>query len=301
MFETIEDRFATFANELNLLETVGLIFLLLTAAETIWDLISKRRKSYKETLANVSIAVVANLLDRTLYGLIFLVGLFAAEQFAVASIPVTGWSFVLALIAADLSYYWMHRFEHEIRFFWAHHVVHHSSPEYNLTTALRLSWTESLFEWIFLVPMVLIGFDAVQTLVAFLAVVTYQTWIHTEKVGKLGWLDGIFNTPSVHRVHHGSNEKYIDKNYGGVLIIWDRLFGTYQTEQEPVTYGIIKPINSANPFTIVFHEYWQIIRDVMVAQKLKNKLGFIFGRPGWQPSKKTEKSGSHYTPDVTET
>lgn len=301
MFETIEDRFATFANELNLLETVGLIFLLLTAAETIWDLISKRRKSYKETLANVSIAVVANLLDRTLYGLIFLVGLFAAEQFAVASIPVTGWSFVLALIAADLSYYWMHRLEHEIRFFWAHHVVHHSSPEYNLTTALRLSWTESLFEWIFLVPMVLIGFDAVQTLVAFLAVVTYQTWIHTEKVGKLGWLDGIFNTPSVHRVHHGSNEKYIDKNYGGVLIIWDRLFGTYQTEQEPVTYGIIKPINSANPFTIVFHEYWQIVKDVMAAQKLKNKLGFIFGRPGWQPSKKAEKSGSRYIPDVTET
>jgi len=150
MFETIEERFAAFSSELNLLEIVGVIFLLLTAAETIWDLISKRRKSYKETLTNVSIAVVANLLDRTLYGLIFLVGLFAAEQFAVATIPVTGWSFVLALIAADLSYYWMHRLEHEIRFFWAHHVVHHSSPEYNLTTALRLAWTESLFEWNFL-------------------------------------------------------------------------------------------------------------------------------------------------------
>lgn len=284
MFETIEERFAAFSSELNLLEIVGVIFLLLTAAETIWDLISKRRKSYKETLTNVSIAVVANLLDRTLYGLIFLVGLFAAEQFAVATIPVTGWSFVLALIAADLSYYWMHRLEHEIRFFWAHHVVHHSSPEYNLTTALRLSWTESLFEWIFLVPMVLIGFDAVQTLVAFLAIVTYQTWIHTEKVGKLGWLDGIFNTPSVHRVHHGSNDVYIDKNYGGVLIIWDRLFGTYQTEQEPVTYGIIKPLNSANPFTIVFHEYWQIIIDVMAAKSISDKLKFIVGKPGWLPS-----------------
>lgn len=300
MFETMEERFATFANEISFLETVGAIYLALTVAEIIWDFLSERRKGYRETLANFAIAVIANLLDRTLYGLIFLIGLFAAEKFALAAIPITGWSFALALIAADFSYYWMHRCEHEIRVFWAHHVVHHSSPEYNLTTALRLSWTESLFEWIFLVPMVLIGFDVAQTLVAFLTVVTYQTWIHTEKVGRLGWLDSFFNTPSVHRVHHGSNDKYIDKNYGGVLIIWDRLFGTYQAEQEPVTYGIVKPINSANPFIINFHEYWQIIKDVAAAKTAKHKLAFIFKRPGWQPSGEPDETGSFLPPEVGE-
>lgn len=291
MADSIELRFAAFADALGTLEIIGVIFFLLIVAETFWDFFSNNRKEYKETLANFAIAVGSALLDRTIYGLVFILALVIAQDFTPLTIPITWWSWVLALIAADLSYYWMHRWEHEIRIFWAHHVVHHSSPEYNLTTSMRLAWLESLVEWIFLLPMIFLGFDAVQTIIAFVFVVSYQTWIHTEKIGKLGWLDRVFNTPSVHRVHHGSNSQYLDKNYGGILIIWDRIFGTYQAEDERVIYGITKPLGSANPFVINFSEYGRIFHDVLRASTLRQKLGFIFGKPGWEPHDQSISSG----------
>ena len=154
----------------------------------------------------------------------FILGLFVVEPFAPFSIPFTWWSWIAAVLVADLTYYWMHRIEHEVSFFWAYHSVHHSSPEFNLTTGLRLAWIEGLIEWLFFIPMIMMGFEVTQTIIAISIVVAYQTWIHTEKIDKLGWADRIFNTPSVHRVHHGSNAKYIDKNYGGILMVWDRMF-----------------------------------------------------------------------------
>ncbi len=283
MFENIEFRFSQFGEFFEILEVVSLIFLLLIISEMTWDFLTGRRCRYQETLANFLIAFGSFLLERTVYGLVFVIGVFAAERLAFFSIELTWWSWMAALLLADFTYYWMHRFEHEIRLFWAHHSVHHSSPEFNLTTSLRLAWTEALFEWIFLVPMVLIGFDAVQTLSAFLVIVAYQTWIHTEKIGKLGWLDRVLNTPSVHRVHHSCNSRFIDKNYGGVLIIWDRMFGTYQAEDETVVYGITKPVSSANPITINFHEYVEIAKDVRKAKRLQDVWFFLFGRPGWTP------------------
>ncbi|MEP3276529.1 MAG: sterol desaturase family protein [Stappiaceae bacterium] len=285
MLDTLDLRFSAFGDILGILEIVGLVFLVLILSETTWDFLSGKRRRYHETLANFFIAFGYFLLERTVYGLVFVIGLLVGEQFALFSIPITWWSWILAVLVADFTYYWMHRMEHEIRLFWAHHSVHHSSPEFNLTTSLRLAWVEGLVEWIFLLPMILIGFDAVQTLIAFLIVVSYQTWIHTEKIGKLGWLDKILNTPSVHRVHHGSNEKYIDKNYGGVLIIWDRLFGTYQEEEEKVVYGVTEPINTSNPIRINFYEYGQIIRDIRRARTLREVMGFLFNRPGWKPDK----------------
>lgn len=287
--ETLEQSFARFEDLSTILEIAGLIFLLAIVSETVWDFATGTRKKGWETLANFAIAIGNALLERTAYGLVFVVGLFIAADFAPFSIPVTWWSTLLAILAADFMYYWMHRWEHEVRILWSYHSVHHSSPEFNLTTALRLAWFEGLIEWIFFVPIVLIGFDPAQTVIALAVVVTYQTWIHTEKVGKLGWLDRIFNTPSVHRVHHGSNDDYLDKNYGGILIIWDRMFGTYQPEVEEVVYGIRTPLGTANPIAINFREMSGILRDAWRARSLGDALGFIFGRPGWEPEAEESK------------
>ena len=280
---SIEQRFAAFAGTFEVLEIIGLIFLLAIVSETVWDLFTGQRKKLGETMANFAIALGNFFLERTLYGLVFILGLFVTAEFAPLSIPYTWWSWVLAVIAADLTYYWMHRFEHEIRFFWAYHSVHHSSTEFNLTTGLRLAWIEGIIEWVFFVPMILLGFDVVQTIIALAIVVAYQTWIHTEKIDKLGWLDRVFNTPSVHRVHHGSNTKYLDKNYGGILIIWDRLFRTYQAEEEKVRYGLTYRLGTSNPIMINIHEYWQIIKDVRASKNLKEVWGYLFGPPGWKP------------------
>lgn len=275
-------RFNTFAETFEMLELIGLIFLIAIVSEAARDIFSGRRTK-GETFANFGIAIANHVLDHTLYGLVFILGLFIVENFIPWKIPLTGWSWAIALILADLTYYWMHRWEHEVRILWSYHSVHHSSPEYNLTTSLRLAWIEGLIEWIFFVPMILLGFDVVQTIIALSVVVLYQTWIHTERIGRLGWVDRVFNTPSVHRVHHGANPKYIDKNYGGILIIWDRLFGTYQAEQEPVIYGLTKQIGSINPIIINFYESWQIVKDVMRSQRVSHALGYVFGKPGWQP------------------
>jgi len=286
MLDHLESQFIAFDRAFDLLEIAGLIILVAIVSETIWDIVTGRRKRLGETAANFAIAIVNALLERTAYGLVFVIGLYITSVFAFFDLPQTWWSWALAVLAADFTYYWMHRFEHEVRILWAYHSVHHSSPEFNLTTALRLAWIEGLIEWVFFIPMVLIGFDVVQTVIAVIIVVTYQSWIHTEKIGKLGWLDGVLNTPSVHRVHHGSNAQYIDKNYGGILIIWDRIFGTYRTEGEPVVYGITRPIQSVNPIVINFHEFRQILKDVRNAKSLSDALGFLFRRPGWMPTDK---------------
>lgn len=275
-------RFEAFSGTFGALDAISLVFLIAILIEAAIDIVSgKRRKG--ETFANFAIEIGNALLDRTIFGIAFIVGLLVVESFVSWTLPITWWSWLLALIAADLTYYWMHRFEHEVRLFWAYHSVHHSSPEYNLTTSMRLSWVEGLFEWIFFIPMILVGFDVIQIIAAISIVVIYQTWIHTERVGKLGWLDGVFNTPSAHRVHHGKNENYIDKNYGGVLMLWDRLFGTYQAEEEPVEYGVLKPVNSVNPIAINFSEFWSIIKDVWGSRSPVQAWRYVFGRPGWRP------------------
>ncbi len=279
----IEQQFEAFSETFGVLEIIGLLFLVMIIVETVLDFFSGRRRSLGESVSNFVIATGNVLLERTLYGLVFILGLFLTQRYAPLSIEHQWWSWILAILAADLTYYWMHRFEHEIRILWAYHSVHHSSPEYNLTTSLRLAWIEGVIEWIFFVPMILIGFSAIQTIIAISIVVLYQTWLHTEKIGKLGWLDRIINTPSVHRVHHGSNKKYHDKNYGGILIIWDRMFGTYQMEEEKVVYGITTPVGSWNPLVVNVHEFWSIAKDVFRAKNLSEALGYIFRSPGWKP------------------
>ncbi|MBE7636198.1 sterol desaturase family protein [Sneathiella sp. P13V-1] len=279
------DSTTPYINEiLELFEWTFLIFIGLTAIETIWDLTNKERKSWKETAANAFIAAANALLDRLGLGIVFLVGLYIFHEFAIydmqGNFADRWWYWPLLVLAADLTYYWMHRLEHEIRFLWAIHVVHHSSEEYNLTTAYRLSWVESLFEWIFLIPMILLGFGILETLIAILIVIEYQTWIHTQKIGKLGWVDKIVNTPSNHRVHHGSNDEYLDKNYGGILMLWDHLFGSYQAEEEKVKFGITEPLNTSNPFIIQFHEFASMAKDLLTRTGISAKIRAVFGPPG---------------------
>lgn len=283
---SVEAEFAAHGLLLEIIEVTGLAFLLALVSETVWDVVRGNRASLRETFANAAIAIVSAVLERTAYGLVFIVGLLIAEPFALFDVPTGWWTIPLAILVADFTYYWMHRCEHTVRLFWANHAVHHSSPEFNFSTALRISWIDALVSWLFFVPMVLIGFSAVETIVGMIVGLAYQSWIHTEKIGKLGWLDGIFNTPSVHRVHHGTNPQYIDRNFGGILIVWDRLFGTYQRENEKVDYGILPPVGSSNPLVINFAEYAAILRDLRRAPDVRTALRHIFGAPGWKPERK---------------
>ncbi len=281
--ENLDAELAKYSLSFDIMALFGLAFLLALVSETLWDVVRGQRKKLGETFLNGVIAVVAVLLERTIYGLVFVVGLWLATPFAIGAMPNSWWVLPLVILAADFTYYWMHRLEHEIRILWANHSVHHSSPEFNFTTALRISWMDSLIEWVFFLPLILLGFSLAQVIVGLSVVIAYQSWIHTEKVGKLGWLDKVLNTPSTHRVHHGCNPQYIDKNYGGILILWDRIFGTYETEDEPVIYGITDPVNSVNPFKVVFVEYRNIWRDMRKAKGLREALGYVFKGPGWRP------------------
>jgi sterol desaturase/sphingolipid hydroxylase (fatty acid hydroxylase superfamily) len=195
----------------------------------------------------------------------------------------TATMWALALLGWDHQYYWHHRFEHEVRVLWACHVNHHSSEMYNLSTALRQPWTP----WLSLVmypPLSLFGAPPWLVLVSGGINLIYQFWTHTEAIGKLPrWFELVFNTPSHHRVHHGSNPAYLDKNYAGILIVWDRLYGTFEEERERVTYGLTKNIRSYNPFVIAFHEYAAIAKDVARARSLREGIGYVLGHPGWSP------------------
>ncbi len=194
------------------------------------------------------------------------------------------WAWVLLLFADDLSFYVHHRTSHTVRLLWAAHVNHHSSQHFHLITAIRQSWTEVLYKYSFYVWLAFLGFHPVMIIMQISISLIYQFWTHTQFIGKLPPLiEFIFNTPSHHRVHHGSNIKYLDKNHGGIFIIWDRLFGTFQEEleEEPVVYGLVTNINTFNPIKIATHEFASIAQDVWHAPGLMNKLKYIFYPPGW--------------------
>jgi sterol desaturase/sphingolipid hydroxylase (fatty acid hydroxylase superfamily) len=191
--------------------------------------------------------------------------------------------FLTAMVMWDLLYYWEHRFMHEVRLFWAHHVSHHSGERYNLSTALRQPWSPFLVVWVF-APMPLLGYSTATTRRAGQLNLLYQYWIHTEVVDRLPALaEKVLNTPSHHRVHHGANKQYIDRNYGGILIVWDKLFGTFEPEVRRVKYGLTKNIRTFNPIKVGYHEFVDIARDVRRSRSVRQALGHVFGPPGWQP------------------
>lgn len=281
------NQFIKLSENAPIMQYVAYFFLFnlaLVIFEIALDLFTSKERRWKDSFANITIFIFGHLLEKTVFGAIGIICLMPIHWLSPFEIPINGWTWVLAFFVADFTYYWMHRIEHEHRILWANHSVHHSSEDYNLTISMRLSIVESAIEWIFLVPMILIGFVPFQAVVALIFVAQYQTWIHTERIVKLGWLDEVFNTPSVHRVHHGSNRKYLDKNYGGVLIIWDKIFGTFQREEEVVVYGLTKNIHSNNPITINFNEYKSIWKDVKKCHNWKDRFRIVFGGLVWRPN-----------------
>jgi alkylglycerol monooxygenase len=193
-------------------------------------------------------------------------------------------SWVAVFLLVDLCYYWSHRMAHQVNFLWAGHVVHHSSEEYNLAVALRQSSLHGFFSWIFYMPLALLGIPWQMYVVTYALNLVYQFWIHTRAVGKLGPLaEWILNTPSHHRVHHGRNPKYLDRNHGGALIVWDRLFGTFTPEEEEPVYGITTPLRSWNPLWANVHVFVEIARSARRAASWRDRLMYVVGPPGWRP------------------
>jgi sterol desaturase/sphingolipid hydroxylase (fatty acid hydroxylase superfamily) len=202
------------------------------------------------------------------------------------------YAWLILLFADDFSFYWHHRSSHQIRLLWAAHINHHSSVNYNLAVALRQSWTEIIYKYIFWMWLPLIGFHPIMIFTMMGISLLYQFWIHTRIIKRLGPLEWIMNTPSHHRVHHASNARYLDKNHAGIFIIWDRLFGTFQEEldEDPVVFGITSNIHTYNLFKIAFHEFGNIFKDVSEAPDLKSKLAYIFAPPGWSHDGRSKTS-----------
>jgi sterol desaturase/sphingolipid hydroxylase (fatty acid hydroxylase superfamily) len=194
---------------------------------------------------------------------------------------VAGWA--VAIIGWDLLYYWDHRLEHEVRVLWACHVNHHSSRYYNLSTALRQPWTP-FAGWVFFPGLALVGVAPSMIMVSAGLNLIYQYWIHTEAIDRTPrWFEAVFNTPSHHRVHHGANPQYLDKNYGGILIVWDRLFGTFEPERAQVEYGLTQNIETFSLWKIAFHEYAAIGRDLWAATAWRERIAILARGPGWHP------------------
>jgi len=224
----------------------------------------------------------------------FLAWGFVLQNFALIDMPLSWFDasprgvalWITAAIAWDFCYYWFHRFSHEISILWAAHAVHHQSEDYNLSTALRQTSSGFLFGWVFYLPLFLIGFP-LEVLVTVNGVnLIYQFWVHTQTIRRMGVLDCIFVTPSNHRVHHAQNERYIDKNYGGIFILWDRIFGTFEDEcaDEVVTFGVRKPLANWNPFWANLQVYDYLLFDARRTSKWRDKLGIWFRRTGWRPA-----------------
>lgn len=253
-------------------------FVLLEVAISAWQ----KRKLYEAKDAFSSIAMGLGNVFTGLVSKALVFGAFTVvHQWSIFDLGYHWWVWILAFFGDDLSYYWFHRTSHNVRFFWASHVVHHSSRFYNLSTALRQTWTGNFTgTFVFWLWMPLLGFEPL--MIVFLQSISllYQFWIHTEVIDRLPrWFEAIFNTPSHHRVHHSSDLKYLDRNHAGILIIWDKMFGTFQKEEEHPNFGLTRNIKTFNPLIIATHEWWDMIKDVWHYPRYA--WNYLFGPPGW--------------------
>lgn len=280
MDQILQSAGVNFPYLLGAIESLGLFFGAVVLIELGYDwFMSRKSRDFKESFADLGVYIGHELVGRLTTTIVFLAVLSGVARFAVFQIPINPWSWFALFFLTEFVYYWTHRLEHSSRLFWSWHSVHHSSAEFNATTALRLSWLEPLVSWYVLVPIVLLGFDVVQTILMFQILLTYQTWIHSKKIPHLGAFEKIFNTASSHRVHHGSNPRYLDKNFGAVLIIWDRMFGTFEPETEPVVYGVTEAIKTKNPAVINLLEPARIVSKIAGQGSWTQKLRWIFGPP----------------------
>ncbi|MDX1829104.1 MAG: sterol desaturase family protein [Lutibacter sp.] len=263
-------------------------FFIVTVIVEGYTLYKKEPKNYnlKDSIASLAMGIgnlISNLGSKIV--VVFIIT-YLYENFKIFTIPFAWWSWLLILFADDFCYYWAHRIGHESRLFWASHIVHHSSQKYNLSTALRQTWTGGFFTFIFYLALPILGFHPLMIFTQMSISLLYQYWIHTELIDKMPkWFETIFNTPSHHRVHHGSNPIYLDRNYAGILIIWDKLFNTFQPElrQEKVIYGLTKNIDTYNPIKIAFMEWLYTFKDAINSKtNFYNKLKYFIKPPGWK-------------------
>jgi sterol desaturase/sphingolipid hydroxylase (fatty acid hydroxylase superfamily) len=262
------------------------LFGLAVVVEAIWAQLNHRRiYRLPDTLASLSMLVASALVEilPRLGAVVVMVYLHDISPLR----DVIGrqwWAWLLLFVMDDFSYYWFHRANHAVRLLWAGHVNHHSSEYLNFATALRQGVGERIHKFVFWLWLPLLGFDPAMVLIMISISLFYQFWIHTQAVGRLPrWIEAVFNTPSHHRVHHGSNVRYLDRNHGGVLIIWDRLFGTFapEREEEPVIYGLTHNIGSYNPLRVLLHEYQAIWRDLKRCRRWQDRWRYLLLAPGW--------------------
>ena len=270
-------------------------FVLLILIEMLW---AKRRAPEKyeprDTLTSLAMGFGSTIAGALVAGAVVGMALWV-YQFRLTSIPFAWWAWGLCFVLDDLAYYAFHRSAHRVRWFWASHVNHHTSQHYNLSTALRQTWTGFIaLGFIFRLPLMLIGFHPAMVFFCGGINLIYQFWIHTEAVDRFPrWFEAVMNTPSHHRVHHATNPRYLDRNYAGVFIIWDRLFGTFTQEvrDEPIRYGVVKQLGSFNLLWVSFHEWVGIARDLWSAP-WRHKLGYLWRPPGWSHDGSRETSDS---------
>ena len=270
-------------------ENIDLIFLLIGAAILVIEIVEMlakgtfKRRTLFEMGASLSTQIPSILIETILltagYTLYFVI----ADAAVNWSIALTWWGLAAAVLVADFIYYWEHRVAHEVRLLWTQHAVHHSSRDMNIVTAVRFGPLEGVWAVIVHIPMLFMGFTPEVIIGAQIVVLSYQTWLHTELIGKLGLLEKVLNTPSHHRVHHGCEDKYLDKNYAGILIIWDRMFGTFQEEIETPRYGLKRDFDSQNPLKVWFSEVPELFRNLRDAKSAYEVRMRLFGPPGWEP------------------
>ncbi|QPF76680.1 sterol desaturase family protein [Roseateles sp. DAIF2] len=265
------------------------VFLLLMLLEFAW---SRRRGEtvYRaaDTVSSLSLGIISQLV--AVFTQLLMLGIYGWLWQHAALLPEwslgSPWAWAGALLIYDFLYYWKHRLGHEVAVLWAAHVVHHSSEEYNLSTALRQTGSDFLLGWVFYLPMALLGVPPLMFVVVGLIDLLYQFWVHTRLVGRLGWFDRVFVSPSNHRVHHGQNDYCLDRNYGGILILWDRLFGSFVEERdgEPIVYGVRGQLKSWNPWTANLRSYADLWRDARLADNWADRLTIWWRSPNWRPA-----------------
>ena len=273
------------------------LYFSLIAIEWIYDLV-KKKGIYRmaDAYANIGSGIFEQVTG--VFAKVFTIGVyvFVYEQFRLMDIPTTWPYLILLWLAVDFSYYWAHRWSHTVNLFWMGHIVHHQSEDYNFSVALRQGVFQKVFTFWVYIPMAILGFDPTWFVIIGALNTVYQFWIHTEQIDRLGWFELIFNTPSHHRVHHGRNPKYIDKNHAGSLIIWDKLFGTFQAEEERPVYGVTKPAAHWDPVSAHFQPFSDMFRDLKKVKGMTNKIGILVNAPGWLPD---EYGGMRYPSEVS--
>ncbi|HKL03544.1 MAG TPA: sterol desaturase family protein, partial [Cryomorphaceae bacterium] len=261
------------------------VFFILIGMEVAYGYV-KNRKLYRlnDAITNISCGIVEQLTG--VFAKVFTVAAYAVvyENFRLFTLDDHWYWILLCFIGVDFFYYWAHRMSHEVNLFWLGHVVHHQSEDYNLSVALRQSTFQKMFTFYFYFPLAFLGFKTEWFLLMGAFNLLYQFWIHTEVIKNMPrWYEFLFNTPSHHRVHHGRNPKYIDRNHAATLMIWDRMFGTFQREEEKPTYGITSPLQTWNPVMANIQPFIQLWKELKRIPGWVNKLRFIFAKPGWYP------------------